>query len=225
MKWVVYLLLIVALTSIAQAATIQGEVYDFYLNKVTQGKATISTEPIQQQVITNGTYSFEVEAGEYDLIAYQLDDGNIISATKEIIHVSKDGTYNIDLILFPYFESENLLKESENLFQEQSTAQINLWPFYLLFLGSFVVITGLIYLAYSKLKKIKPIILPKEEKIDSELQKVLDFIKKHQRTTQKEIRKEFPLSEGKISLMITELEQKDLIKKIKKGRGNIIVLR
>ena len=67
--------------------------------------------------------------------------------------------------------------------------------------------------------------MPKEEKLDKELQKMLDFIKKHKRTTQKEIRKEFFLSEGKISLMVSELEEKGLIKKIKKGRGNIIFLK
>ena len=42
------------------------------------------------------------------------------------------------------------------------------------------------------------------------------------RTTQKEICKELPYSEAKISLMITELEQKQMVKRIKKGRGNII---
>ena len=48
---------------------------------------------------------------------------------------------------------------------------------------------------------------------------------KHKRTTQKEIRKIIPLSEAKISLMITDLESRDLIKKVKKGRGNIIILK
>ena len=45
------------------------------------------------------------------------------------------------------------------------------------------------------------------------------------RTTQKEIRKKIPLSEAKISLMISELEAKGKVQKIKKGRGNIIVLK
>lgn len=225
MRWVVYLLLIVALIPIAQAATIQGSVYDFYLEKVANGKAVISTEPQQQMVLTNSTYSFEVEAGEYDLYAYQLDNGQIIAATKETITVGKDGTYNIDLILFPYFESENILRESEDLFQEKQVTYLNLWPIWLLFVGSLIIIAGLVFLAYFKLKKIKPIVMPKEEKLDKDLQKMLDFIKKHKRTTQKEIRKEFFLSEGKISLMISELEEKGLIKKIKKGRGNIIVLK
>jgi len=143
MKWVAYLFILLIVISAAQAATIEGNVYDFYLNKVETGKVTISSEPIQQIVLTDASYSFEVEPGEYDLIAYQLDDGKIISATKETITVGKDGTYNIDLILFPYFESENILKESEDLFQEQKETSNQMWVLWLLFVGSLLIIAGL----------------------------------------------------------------------------------
>ena len=40
----------------------------------------------------------------------------------------------------------------------------------------------------------------------------------------KDIRKAFGLSEAKASLIITELEHKNLVKRIKKGRGNVIIL-
>ena len=54
---------------------------------------------------------------------------------------------------------------------------------------------------------------------------IIELLQKNQgRMTQKEIRKELPLSEAKVSLLITELEYAAKIKKIKKGRGNIIVL-
>lgn len=43
--------------------------------------------------------------------------------------------------------------------------------------------------------------------------------------TQKDIRKNFTSSEAKISLVLAELEHKGQIEKIKKGRGNIIVLK
>jgi len=53
----------------------------------------------------------------------------------------------------------------------------------------------------------------------------LKFIKKEGgRTTQKEIRKNIGLGEAKVSLIITELEHKKKVKRIKKGRGNIIIL-
>ena len=65
------------------------------------------------------------------------------------------------------------------------------------------------------------------EKLDDEdLQKVVDVIKSEGgRTTQKELRKQIPLSEAKISLMVSELEHKKIVSKVKKGRGNIIILK
>jgi uncharacterized membrane protein len=59
---------------------------------------------------------------------------------------------------------------------------------------------------------------------DDYLNQVFNLIKKEKRITQKDIRKNFDLSEAKISLIISELEDKKLIKKIKKGRGNIIII-
>lgn len=70
---------------------------------------------------------------------------------------------------------------------------------------------------------------PKQEDQGSseiDLQQIVDIIKKEGgRTTQKEIRKHIPLSEAKISLMIAELEHKGIVEKIKKGRGNVLVLK
>tara|TARA_Y100000310_G_scaffold268815_1_gene281665 strand:- start:2758 stop:3552 length:795 start_codon:yes stop_codon:yes gene_type:complete len=59
------------------------------------------------------------------------------------------------------------------------------------------------------------------------LNNTLDIIKKNEgRITQKKLRKEMMhLSEGKVSLILTELEHKGKIEKIKKGRGNVILLK
>lgn len=60
---------------------------------------------------------------------------------------------------------------------------------------------------------------------DDSLQKIVTFMKNQDgRTTQKELRKLFPFSEAKMSLLIADLEQQKKIKKIKKGRGNILIL-
>ena len=66
-----------------------------------------------------------------------------------------------------------------------------------------------------------------EEKTEgNDLEQIMKIIKDEGgRTTQKHIRKEIPLSEAKISLMIDELEHKGTIEKIKKGRGNILILK
>ncbi len=67
--------------------------------------------------------------------------------------------------------------------------------------------------------------LEKEDKLASETEIILEILRKEGgRATQKEIRKHIPLSEAKISLMIAELEHSGKVKKVKKGRGNIIIL-
>ena len=64
-----------------------------------------------------------------------------------------------------------------------------------------------------------------DQTADEYYDKILTMLKEHKRLTQKEIRKDIPLSEAKISLIISEMEHKGLVEKIKKGRGNIIVLK
>jgi len=43
--------------------------------------------------------------------------------------------------------------------------------------------------------------------------------------TQIDLRGRLNCSEAKVSLMITDLEDRGLVRKVKKGRGNIILLR
>jgi uncharacterized membrane protein len=70
----------------------------------------------------------------------------------------------------------------------------------------------------------KPLKDENSYELSSDLQGVLRVLDKNGgRMTQKELRKNFDLSEAKISLMITELESLGLVKRIKKGRGNIII--
>ena len=61
--------------------------------------------------------------------------------------------------------------------------------------------------------------------LSSEHLEILDIIRSAGGTMpQKELRKHLSYSEGKASVMILELERKGLIKKVKKGRGNLLFL-
>jgi len=61
--------------------------------------------------------------------------------------------------------------------------------------------------------------------LPDDLREVIRIIEKNGgRITQLDLRKALPYSEAKVSLMITDLENRGIIKKIKKGRGNIIIL-
>jgi len=55
---------------------------------------------------------------------------------------------------------------------------------------------------------------------------VVDALKRcGNRLTQKELREKVTFGEAKTSLVVAELEEAGIVKKIKQGRGNIIVLK
>lgn len=205
--------------------TIHGTVYDFELNRLSDSVVEINTSPNQQMVAKNGTYSFTVPPGTYALSArHEKSDSDI----EENISAAVEGDYVFDLILLPSFEGdEELFLEEpdvlEEIVMEKPATQWLLWIVVFLVLG---------YLIYKIKRRPKQIVEKvtevvreiKEVAVPEELQKIMAFIEKEGgRTTQKDIRKNFPYSEAKISLMIDDLEAKGLVKKVKKGRGNIII--
>lgn len=59
----------------------------------------------------------------------------------------------------------------------------------------------------------------------ADLQEILDIIRSQGgRMTQKDLRGKLKYSEGKVSLMLFDLEKRGLIQKFKRGRGNVILL-
>ncbi len=61
--------------------------------------------------------------------------------------------------------------------------------------------------------------------IPADLQEILDIIRAQGgRMTQKDLRSKLKYSEGKVSLMLFDLEKRGMIQKFKRGRGNVILL-
>ncbi len=59
--------------------------------------------------------------------------------------------------------------------------------------------------------------------LPQDLKELLDLIRASgNRITQRELRKKSPYSESKVSLMLSDLEERGLVEKFKRGRGNII---
>jgi len=62
--------------------------------------------------------------------------------------------------------------------------------------------------------------------LPADLQEVMDIIRgQGGRITQKELRSRLKYSEGKVSLMLTDLERRGLVEKFKRGRGNVIIIK
>ncbi|HSU72895.1 MAG TPA: carboxypeptidase regulatory-like domain-containing protein [Candidatus Binatia bacterium] len=246
-----FLLLCVLLlgATAVQAARIHGTVYNIELDPVKNARVEITTQPRQVFIATNGTYSFTVPEGSYKLTAAVVKNGTTTASAAEQVTVTKDGDYVLDLIVFPDFSEENLLNDSEQInldevqFDQSATSP---WlRLFIVIIGFLIIAGGVVWWqrraknhtaheakehplptphihSESTAQEVAP--LPETERDDAKI--VVDFIKSQGgRTTQKDIRKHSPLSEAKISLIITELEHKGIIEKIKKGRGNIIVLK
>lgn len=213
------LLLILLIVVSVNGAEIYGTVYDFGLNKAHNAIVEINSSPVQKIVANNGTYEFSVPSGTYKISAEKGDE-----FVEEIIEI-KEGRFIRDLILLPDLD-EDLIGEDEeippidetlDIIAQKPTYQWVLWLVVFAVLGYVV---WKVSKAPTKVveKKIKEIV------VSSDLERLIKFVEKHNgRVLQKDLRKEFPYSEAKISLMVDELEAKGIVKRVKKGRGNIII--
>ncbi len=226
---VLFLLMVMVLASNAYAANIQGTVYDSSLDKVVNAIVEINTKPMQRMVAEKGFYNFNVPIGNYTLTAKHLQNNNLLELTEEKITVIDNGDYNIDLFLFPNLEDEDLTNETSALVDDVSFYEVlDNKPYlaYSIMVITLLMVALIVYLKYKPGKKTEVLTGKENGEEKEDLQKVIEIIKNSDgRITQKDLRKHIPLSEAKISLMITELEAKGKIQKIKKGRGNILILK
>ena len=219
MKPIVLFLMLLLFPNIVFSATIYGTIYDLSLDKANDVRIEINTEPKQFYISKNGSYVFNVPDGAYSIEAKQLVGTLLIASTSENITIRDDGSYVLDLILFPSLDDD--LETDINIIDLEEKRKFNLAT--ILIIALIVVVAFIAFYIGRKKKKLTK----KEEKHeDNDLDQIVKIIKQEGgRTTQKEIRKHIPLSEAKISLMIAELEHKGIIEKIKKGRGNILILK
>lgn len=221
--------------TLVSATTLQGTIYSTNLEPETDVLVEINTVPEQRLLARTGTYQFDVTPGTYTLTAQKED----IIITEEV-KVLTEGTFVYDLFLLPDFTDEDDLwaDTEEELIEEEPT--LLRWQY---------VVTGLIVLfllyrfyrarkKYGSIWKFRKRIQAEAAKTTEQhkeelaqepgyIEKALEIIQKHDgRISQKELRKEMLyLSEAKISLILTELEHKGKIEKIKKGRGNVVVVK
>ncbi|MBI2668464.1 hypothetical protein HYX14_01345 [Candidatus Woesearchaeota archaeon] len=231
------LLIALLLAATAHAALLQGTIYGEQLKVEQNVLVGINTTPEQKMLAKEGAYRFQVPLGKYALTAQKGD-----IKVQEEMEISAEGEYVLDVFLIPDLaDEEELWKDTQDvevndLFSEETST----WAY---------VVAGLLFLfavyrVYRARKKYGPLKLFRKkikeeaqkplEQVKEELakepayiDKAIEILKKHDgRIHQKELRKEMLyLSEAKVSLIVAELEHKGLLEKIKKGRGNILILK
>jgi len=231
-------LLLLLIIPLASAATLKGSIYDENLDLAQDVLVEVNTQPQQKYLAKTGSYSFDLSPGKYTLTA--KNDQYVVTENVEIL--SPAGEYLLDLFLLPDFvEEDELWQETQQeLPLETEENPLPLWSWIIaviifLALSARIIYTrkkyGSLWTFRKKIKaESKKTLEQHKEELAQEpgyLDQALEIIKKHDgRINQKELRKEMMyLSEAKVSLIVTELEHKGKVEKIKKGRGNVLILK
>lgn len=238
LKLILYLCIITIITTTTLAATLKGSIYNEQLEREPNVVVEINTTPLQKYLAKDGSYMFELPPGKY-LLSARKETTEIT----ENIKIIQEGTYIYDLFLLDTFVEEDELWDTGNEINPAEAETDNSPRTWAYVTAGIIFAIAIIRIIHAR-KKYGPLKLfrkkiqqeaqktveqHKEEisKEPSYLETTLEIIKKHHgRIYQKELRKEMLyLSEAKVSLIITELEHKGKVEKIKKGRGNVIILK
>ncbi len=219
MRWCLIALLL--LVPAVHAAHISGNTYDNMLEPVRDVVLQVDSTPAQTYISKDGTYGFDLAPGIYNLTADYTSDSLQSYHAEEELNITGDGDFQCDIVMFPSLDDEERLAKGIDVNVSDVAQEPKPGSLFPLILGIILAAIAFVSLWLFRRKRRKPT----RGDHDEVYSRVLTLLKKHRRMTQKEIRREVPMSEAKISLVLTELENKGIVTKIKKGRGNIIVLR
>ena len=236
-------LVIIAMISGASAATVHGTIYAWsdFEKPLKNAILEINSIPVQSRVATDGTYVFDnLSPGNYTIKAKYFRNNVLELAEEEDIQIAEsEGKFNIDLLLFPPTDTEleylgdiNLTGNIEVKSESDPTPYV---------ITVIILIAAGIAIYYKSNRSWKkktteavevsnepvtqqPTTMPKTTELPEDLNELYALIvKKGGRVTQKDLRADMKCSEAKVSLMLDDLEDRGYVKKIRKGRSNIII--
>ncbi|MBT4935277.1 hypothetical protein HOL21_04870 [Candidatus Woesearchaeota archaeon] len=240
MNWKFLIIAMCIFIPFVQAATLEGSIYN---SQLTLENDVLLEVHNQKYLSKDGTYAFDLPIGEYTLIAQKG-----LVKTEELIVIIDENRQIYDIFLLPSFVEEDLLwQDTEEKFDTlwQDTEEgveegYSLWRYILLC----AILIFLLWrfskkrMKYGPLRKFRKNFAVEKNKSRKEhkqdiadepkyIDDTIEIIKKHDgRISQKKLRKEMLyLSEAKVSLIVKELEHKGIVEKVKKGRGNVLLLK
>ncbi|WP_292461983.1 hypothetical protein [Methanolobus sp.] len=313
MKFILYiscvavLLLMPGLCMASGVATVHGVAYEWStFEPLDNTLVEVNSTPVQSMVAKSGVYSFDLPSGTYLIKAKYYQNDALTHYGEEVITVSDEGSYVVDMLLLPSYTNTGLdavVLSPENTGQDTAvlssgdssgiligaslslilvllilfyqvrykserspavshtrvTNSLTADPFLLepdvfepvkteyptapLIKADHEIPETQLQIVYSQeedgVSDMAPghILIPELnlsdgkaielsfEPVPADLQEILDILRSQGgRITQKDMRKRLRYSEGKVSLMLLDLEKRGKIQKFKKGRGNILFL-
>jgi len=220
-------------------ATVHGTFYDLWTFEPLENVVleVYSGSTLQQQTLfPTSTYSLTLHPGSYTIDAKYYKGNQLLYDAEENITLGPNDNLTLDIIMFPTFDENEYDENYYAPVDDVEEAEARTWWGVGIALGVVIVGAGVFYL--SKMRKKPPAAPPAEAppRVESpqvkvvglpdDLREVMDAITESGgRINQVELRQKLPYSEAKVSLMVADLENRGLVRKIKKGRGNIIILK
>jgi uncharacterized membrane protein len=231
--------------SAADMATVHGVIYEWDTFEPLENVIVeVNSTPPQSMLARYGLYSFNLVPGNYVISASYYLNNTLVRYTQEEITISDSGDYVIDIILLPAYsdtgmngtefaELDELADLAEN---DEENSSFSYGTNSLLVLTVLAIGTGAYLLArrrkgYTREEGDIPTdeasfsVSDEYAAMPDDLREMVGIISRHGgRITQKDLRGALKHSEAKVSLMVSDLENRGIIQKFKKGRGNVIVI-
>ncbi|WP_406661169.1 hypothetical protein V7O66_01210 [Methanolobus sp. ZRKC3] len=245
---IAFLICSILVTAANDTASIHGAVYDWdTFSPLENVIVEVNSTPSQSILAKYGLYSFNLPPGDYLITAKYYSNQTLVYYTEEEITISDNGDYVLDLLLTPTYLpgtfNENDFSELEEIAalaeDEKGEGYVSLLAFAL----AAIAVLGLYFYTKGKNRGGEVVLVEQPEVHDvqaesmpdypvaddqslpDDLQEMLAIIASSGgRMTQKELRTKVKYSEAKVSLMVSDLEDRGIVRKFRKGRGNVIVL-
>lgn len=232
-------------------ATVHGVIYEWGTFEPLENVIVeVNSTPSQSMLARYGLYSFNLAPGDYVISASYYRNNVLLYRAQEEITINGSGDYVLDIIFLPTFydpgidESDftelNELADLADLAESEDggRSSFSYGTLSLLILTSLAFVVGAYLLAVRR--KASPVLAENEVQyadeatpeldagyaaLPDDLREMVSVISRNGgRITQKDLRGSLRHSEAKISLMVSDLEDRGLVRKFKKGRGNVVFL-
>ncbi|MBA1341614.1 MAG: hypothetical protein C5S40_05680 [ANME-2 cluster archaeon] len=215
----------------------------------------VNSTPTQFRVAASGVYSFNLPPGDFLIKTSYYQNETLVYYSEDTLTVTDyEGDYVFDILMFPLQEELEEFPD-EDIGNVTYDVEDNILPGFDLTYTAVALLTLMIMVAaayyyYKKrdgledesesTKSSEPVPGVHSEndypddwerahdidKLPKDLKEIIEILEGlGGRMTQKDLRARLNCSEAKVSLMITDLDDRGLVHKVKKGRGNIILLR
>lgn len=202
--------------TLLHSTTIHGSIYSFdSFEKINGTLVKMQGNSSYQVLSIDGTYSFDVQPGEYNLTAFHTSNGKIDYVAYEKLSVGQESqAYDIVLFSPDFFDSGALPDLDVDLLPAKADGTI----------AMVAAALGVLGVAFFLARKYFSKKLGKGEMGEDEKAVIRILEENEGRMEQKVLREILKYSETKMSLLLTELEVSGSIRRFKKGRENIVKL-